>query len=123
MEQLLATKLHIPPTRPQFVPRPRLKLHLDEGLRGKPGVTLISAPAGFGKTTLVSEWLTRCARRAAWLSLDEGDNDIARFLTYLAAALQTIMPDIGVEILHAFSQGQSPRPESVLTSFIKFEGE
>ena len=53
-------------------------------------LTLISAPAGFGKTTLVSEWVAGCGRPVAWLSLDEGDNDPARFLTYLVAALQTI---------------------------------
>ncbi len=58
------------------------------GLSGK--LTLISASAGFGKTTLASEWLANCERPAAWLSLDEGDNDPTRFLTYLVAALQTL---------------------------------
>jgi LuxR family maltose regulon positive regulatory protein len=81
-------------------------------------VTLISAPAGFGKTTLVSEWLASAGIRAAWLSLDEGDSDLTRFLTYLIAALRTlalsdvegVTPKLGegaLEILQA-AQSQSP---------------
>ena len=86
---ILATKLFIPPPRPKVVPRPRLLERLNEGLHGK--LTLISAPAGFGKTTLVSEWLAApSGRPAAWLALDEGDSDPTRFLTYLVAALQTL---------------------------------
>ena len=85
---ILTTKLYIPPPRPKAVLRPRLIERLNEGLQRK--LTLISAPAGFGKTTLVSEWVAGCGRPVAWLSLDEGDNDPARFLTYLVAALQTI---------------------------------
>src|SRR5438445_7374319 len=80
---ILATKLYIPPLRPNVVSRPRLLERLNEGLHGK--LTLISAPAGFGKTTLVSEWLAGGPRPVAWLSLDEGENDPARFLTYLVA--------------------------------------
>ena len=96
--QILATKLYIPPPRPKIVPRPRLLGRLDDVLSHK--LTLISAPAGFGKTTLVSEWVAGCSERpVAWLSLDEGDNDPARFLTYLVAALQTIAPDIGEGVL------------------------
>src|SRR5512139_364741 len=90
---ILATKLYIPPPRPRTVLRPRLIVRLNEGLHGK--LTLISAPAGFGKTTLVSEWVAGCQRPAAWLSLDEGDNDPTRFLMYLIAALQTLPPKIG----------------------------
>ena len=83
---ILATKLYVPPSQPGIVPRPRLIERLNEGLHRK--LTLISAPAGFGKTTLVSEWVAGCGRPAAWLSLDEGDNDPTRFLAYLVAALQ-----------------------------------
>ena len=91
---LLTTKLLVPPLRAQLVLRPRLIERLNEGLHGK--LTLISAPAGFGKTTLVSEWVAGCERNpVAWLSLDEGDNDPTRFLTYLIAALQTIAANIG----------------------------
>ena len=87
---ILATKLYIPPPRPKIVLRPRLIERLNEGLSAGRKLTLISASAGFGKTTLVSEWIAGCERPVAWLSLDEGDNDPARFLTYLVAALQTI---------------------------------
>ena len=92
---ILATKLYIPPPRPKIVLRPRLVERLNEGLAAGSKLTLISAPAGFGKTTLVSEWVAGCGRPAAWLSLDEGDNDPAAFLTYLVAALQTIAANIG----------------------------
>src|SRR5512147_2435364 len=87
---ILATKLYIPPPRAKIVLRPRLIERLNEGLSSGCKLTLISASAGFGKTTLVSEWIAGCGRPAAWLSLDEGDNDPTRFLTYLVAALQTL---------------------------------
>lgn len=89
---LVSTKLHTPPVRPELVSRLRLLARLDQGLHRK--LTLISAPAGFGKTTLLGEWTHRLAAgsppraRVAWISLDEGDNDPARFAAYLAAALQ-----------------------------------
>jgi LuxR family transcriptional regulator, maltose regulon positive regulatory protein len=95
---ILATKLYIPPPRPKVILRPRLIERLNEGLHRK--LSLISAPAGFGKTTLVSEWVTVCERPAAWLSLDEGDNDPTRFLTYLVSALQTIAPSSESNCLH-----------------------
>ena len=96
---ILVTKLFIPPPRAELVPRAGLIERLNHGLDRK--LTLISAPAGFGKTTLVSEWVAGCNRPVAWLSLDEGDNDPARFLTYLVAALQTISKDIGTGVLGA----------------------
>jgi LuxR family transcriptional regulator, maltose regulon positive regulatory protein len=74
---LLATKLHVPGRRPGFVPRPQLADRLDEGL-GQ-GLVLVCAPAGFGKTALVADWARRGRRPVAWLSLDAGDNDPARF--------------------------------------------
>jgi len=86
--RLLATKLYVPPIRPELVPRPRLVERLKAGLRCK--LTLVSAPAGFGKTTLLSECAGRCDGPVAWLSLDKGDNDPARFWAYLIAAVQTI---------------------------------
>ena len=85
---ILATKLNIPPTRPNYTQRSLLIEQLNEGLYRK--LSLISAPTGFGKTTLASEWAASCRRPTAWLSLDEGDNDLSRFLTYLISALQTI---------------------------------
>src|SRR3712207_766245 len=112
---LLATKLYVPPPQPKVVVRPRLIERLNEGVHRK--VTLISAPAGFGKTTLVSEWLAGWERPPAWLSLDEGDNDPTRFLAYLVATLQTIAPNIGEGVLSLL---QSPQPptESVLTALL-----
>ena len=79
---LLTTKLYIPPVRPDLVPRPHLIERLDEGLRLGHRLTLVSAPAGFGKTTLLSEWVGGCERPVAWLSLNESDSDPARFFTY-----------------------------------------
>ena len=81
---ILATKLYVPPPRPDIVSRPRLIDRLNKGLAAGSKLTLISASAGFGKTTLVSEWLASCGRPVAWLSLDEGDSDPARFLTILS---------------------------------------
>jgi LuxR family transcriptional regulator, maltose regulon positive regulatory protein len=101
---VLATKLYTPPPRPQAVVRPRLMARLNEGLQAGRKLALISAPAGFGKTTLVSEWistLTPEGVRVAWLSLDEGDSDLARFLTYFIAAVQTLVPHFGEGILSA----------------------
>ncbi|WP_201785888.1 LuxR C-terminal-related transcriptional regulator [Longilinea arvoryzae] len=85
---------------------------------GSRKLALISAPAGFGKTTLVSEWIDRCGRRVAWLSLDEGDNDPARFLSYLVAALQTIVAGIGEGLLAALQSSQLPPIESLLTTLL-----
>ena len=83
---LLHTKLYIPPLRREQASRPRLIERLNVGLGRK--LTLVSAPAGFGKTTLVSEWIAAIHNRVAWLSLDESDNDPTRFLIYIVAALQ-----------------------------------
>ena len=93
--QLLVTKLYIPLARPDLVPRPRLLARLDEGLRAGRQLTLISAPAGFGKTTLLTAWVYTTTREIAWISLDEDDNDPLRFLTYLIAALQQVDGRIG----------------------------
>ena len=112
---LLATKLYISPPQPKAVPRPRLVAELSEGLNRK--LTLVSAPAGFGKTTLLSEWLSKCERPVAWLSLDEGDSNPTRFLTYLVAALQTVDEELGAGVLGIL---QSPQPPvtSALTTLI-----
>ncbi len=119
---ILATKLYIPPPRPKLVLRSRLIEQLNEGLRQHQGfgrkLTLISAPAGFGKTTLVSEWVSGFERPAAWLSLDEGDNEPTRFLAYLVAALQTLEVNIGKETLGILQSPQPPSIEAVLTSLV-----
>ena len=113
---ILTTKLYVPPPQPRVVLRPHLIERLNEGLRRK--LTLISAPAGFGKTTLVGEWVAGCGRPAAWLSLDEGDNDPARFLVYLVAALQTIAANIGESVLGVLQSPQPPPIESTLTALL-----
>src|SRR6266571_2520444 len=113
---ILATKLYLPPLRPNVVSRPRLLERLNEGLHRK--LTLIAAPAGFGKTTLVSEWVKGIERPAAWLSLDEGENDPTRFLTYMVAALQTIAPNIGEGVLGVLQSLQPPPPEAMLTALL-----
>jgi LuxR family maltose regulon positive regulatory protein len=94
--QLLTTKLHIPPARANQVPRPRLIEQLSDGLRQGRKLTLISAPAGFGKTTLLSSWVRRIDAAAGWLSLDGRDDDPTRFLRYLGAAFAQAAPDLVV---------------------------
>lgn len=119
---ILTTKLYVPSPRPKVVLRPHLIERLNEGLYRN--LTLISAPAGFGKTTLVSEWIASCERPAAWLSLDELDNDPTRFLSYLVAALQTIVVrqspagNIGVGVLSTLQSPQPPPIESILTALL-----
>jgi LuxR family maltose regulon positive regulatory protein len=123
---LLQTKLYIPPNRPELVSRPRLVERLDTGLHRK--LTLVSAPAGFGKTTLVGEWANRLRSKAtnkdrpgycaAWLSLDEDDNDPARFLAYLIAALQSIETNIGKGALSALQSPQAPPTQAILVPLI-----
>src|SRR3984893_12561685 len=113
---ILATNLYLPRLRPNVVSRPRLLERLNEGLHRK--LTLIAAPAGFGKTTLVSVWVEGIARPTAWLSLDEGENDPARFLAYLVAALQTIAATLGEGVLGVLHSPQPPPPESILTALL-----
>jgi LuxR family transcriptional regulator, maltose regulon positive regulatory protein len=112
---VLATKLFMPPPRPKLVLRPRLVERLNEGLQGK--LILISAPAGFGKTTLISEWISGCGHPVAWVSLDERDDDPSRFLTYFISALQTIDTRIGKGMVGGLqtSQPQPAPTESTLT--------
>lgn len=113
---ILATKLYIPPPRTKSVPRPRLIERLNASLDRK--LTLISASVGFGKTTLVSEWVADCDRPTAWLSLDEGDNDLARFLTYLVAALQRVAPEVGGGLVSTLTSTQPPTTQSLLTGLL-----
>ena len=113
---ILATKLYLPPPRARVVLRPHLIQRLDEGLQHK--LSLISAPAGFGKTTLVSEWIAGSERPTAWLSLDEGDNDPTRFLVYFIIALQTIAPNIGKGALGLLQSPQPPPTESLLIALL-----
>lgn len=116
---LLTTKLYLPPARPTRVPRPRLTARVSDGLT-RP-LTLISAPAGFGKTTLISEWRASEAGRnvpLAWLSLDDEDNDPTCFLTYFVAALQTLKRSLGETTLALLHSPQPSPPQAILTSLI-----
>jgi LuxR family transcriptional regulator, maltose regulon positive regulatory protein len=138
---ILATKLYIPPPQPNIVLRPRLIERMNEGLSTGSKLSLISAPAGFGKTTLVSEWVHQKDEsgkgrdesgtpphpssfnlppsKVAWLSLDEGDSDPNRFLAYLVAALQTVAPKLGEGTLEVLQASQSQPPaESILTALL-----
>jgi LuxR family maltose regulon positive regulatory protein len=133
---LLTTKLYIPSLSPNMVERPHLVKRLDEGLRLGHRMTLVSAPAGFGKTTLVSEWVHAIGGVSppiaavggvspplaiAWLSLDEGDNDLVRFLTYLIAALgrvEAVEATIGKGALGMLRSPQPPPIEALLISLI-----
>lgn len=118
MEPLLSTKLYIPSSRPKQISRPRLIRQLNDGLVRTPGVTLISAPAGFGKTTLVSCWLQQTALPAAWLSLDEEDQDFFRFWAYFVAAWQTIEPQVGAHALEMLPSSTVPHSHAFLTQLI-----
>ena len=124
---LLQTKLYVPQLRPSLVPRPHLIQKLNAGLDGK--LTLVSAPAGFGKTTLIADWGSRiaesttphAARRVTqlcWLSLDAGDDDPLRFFAYFVAALQTIDAALGQEIEGVLRAGQLPSAEIISASLI-----
>ena len=113
---LLVTKLLVPHLHPGRVPRPRLIARLDQSTSSK--LILVSAPAGFGKTTLVSEWLQQSALPFAWLSLDEGDNDPVRFLTHLVAALQCINADWGRVAQEILGSSELPAPTRLIAALI-----
>ncbi len=115
---ILATKLYVLQPLPGIVSRPRLIDQLNAGLAKGAKLTLISAPAGFGKTTMTNEWITRRERPVAWLSLDEGDNDPTRFLTYFISALQTIAPNVGEEVLLVLQSPQPPPVETILITLL-----
>jgi LuxR family maltose regulon positive regulatory protein len=115
---LLTTKLYIPRPRPGLVPRPRLTQRLNQGVDRK--LTLISAPAGFGKTTLLSEWIPTSERCVCWVSLDENDNDPIRFWTYFISSLQMLRAGLGQGAL-AVLNAQHPQPppaQAVVTVLI-----
>src|SRR6266702_3532169 len=110
---LLATKLHRPLPRAHLVRRPQLAARLTQGMMGP--LTLVSAPAGFGKTTLLAQGLAESGMPVAWLSLEAGDNELVRFLAYLIAALQKLAPRVGAVALALLQMPQQARAETVLT--------
>ena len=113
---LLQTKLYRPLARPTWVARPHLFTKLQAGLTGK--LTLVAAPAGFGKTTLICAWLHQVAQPAVWLALDGGDNDLQRFLRYLIAALQLGEPTVGQGALGLLQAPQPAPAEEVLIALL-----
>lgn len=114
--ELLATKLHRPALPVQWVPRPHLNERLDQTVTLKRKMTLVSAPAGFGKTTCICSWLlSLTSRPVAWLSLEPADDDPARFFTYLVAALQQVDAILGKEISGVLRAGQLP-PGAVIAA-------
>jgi LuxR family maltose regulon positive regulatory protein len=115
-DALIRTKLHRPYTRLELVARPRLQDQVARGLRGP--LTLVTAPAGFGKTTLVASSLVECGMPVGWLSLDKDDNQVDRFLTYLVAALHETGPALGSQAAQLIESTEKISPETVLTSLI-----
>jgi ATP/maltotriose-dependent transcriptional regulator MalT len=119
---LLETKLYVPSPRAGLIPRPRLSERLDGGAAAK--LMLVSAPAGFGKSTLLAAWLaagptaSTDQRSAAWVSLDRGDNDPVSFWSYVIAALQTVVPGVGSDALALLASPQPPPIELVLTALL-----
>ncbi|MEZ4863458.1 MAG: LuxR C-terminal-related transcriptional regulator [Caldilineaceae bacterium] len=111
---ILLTKFYRPPLRPQLVPRSELVKRLNQGLDPGVKLTLISAPAGFGKSTLVAEWIQAGGHACAWLSLEAADDTLPRFLTYCIAALQTMLPDVGTTLLPALQSSTLPPLEPLL---------
>ena len=113
---LLTTKLHRPLPRASLVCRPHLTARLIQGVAGP--ITLISAPAGFGKTTLLAQWLSESTTPVAWLALDKEENDPARFLAYLVAAVQTLAPNLGAEVVGLLHAPQFPPIAALLTALL-----
>jgi LuxR family maltose regulon positive regulatory protein len=111
---LLETKLHAPRHRRGTVSRPRLRERLDR--REQPALTLVSAPAGFGKTTVVAEWFAGDPT-TAWLSLDQSDNEPARFWAYVVAAIQTAEPDVGADA-RTLLQGPQAQMDAVVATLL-----
>jgi LuxR family maltose regulon positive regulatory protein len=115
---LLATKLHRPPVPPKRVQRPHLIQRLNEGLEFDRQITLVSAPAGFGKTTCISEWVNTLDCPVTWLSLDPADDDPGRFFIYLVAALQKVDPNLGQEIAGVLRSGRLSPGEIISTALV-----
>ena len=113
---LIKTKLHKPRVSEDLVPRPHLVRRLNQGIN-RP-LTLAIAPAGYGKTTLVAQWLADCPRPVAWLSLDETDNDLVLFLDYFITAIQMIFPECLPETSAFLKAPQLPPHEYLTTKII-----
>ncbi len=125
---VLATKLFAPPRRPQGVARPRLIEQLDSTLEPDHRLTLLSAPAGFGKTTVLGDWLAHldelpASPRVGWLSLDAGDNDLVRLLTHLTAALDGAGLEIDAGVLESVGPGSATAALTAVVNDVALAGE
>ncbi len=118
MSTVLTTKLYRPATPPRRVERLHLGARLNEGLASGRPVTLVSAPAGFGKTTCVSEWAASLSLPVTWLSLDPSDDEPGRFLTYLVAALQKVCAGLGRDLEGVLQSGQMPPIDAISAMLI-----
>ena len=116
LDGLLATKLYLPRPQPGFVPRPRLVGQLGQGLAGP--LTLVCAPAGFGKSALLADWARRGRRPVGWLSLDEADNDPARFWRHVVAALEGVRPGVAERIAPLLGPPAPSSFEGLVTALI-----
>ncbi|MBE2200762.1 MAG: AAA family ATPase [Anaerolinea sp.] len=115
---ILLTKLFLPSVPPSVIHRPRLIEQLTTGLQGGKCLTLVSAPAGYGKSTLLAEWITAHQGQAAWLSLDDRDNNPLRFWKYFVAALQTVSKSLGQAALQMLELAQHFDPQLFLTALV-----
>lgn len=120
-----ATRVHVPMPRRPLVARPRLTERLRVAPHSLPRLVLVAAPAGFGKTTVLTQWLTsdsaapaEASPRVAWLSLDRGDTDPRRFLAHLLAALRSTSPDLGADALDLMGLEGAPPTDAVLVSLV-----
>jgi LuxR family transcriptional regulator, maltose regulon positive regulatory protein len=102
---IVSTKLHIPQVRNTLVSRPRLMRKFNEGMEAK--LTLVSAQAGYGKTTALSEWAKQCGSFVAWVSLDKQDNDWIQFWSYITASIQERVPEFGKTVRLLLEKGPS----------------
>lgn len=113
---LVSTKLHIPQARKPLVSRPRLMRKLNEGTVAK--LTLVSAQAGYGKTTALSEWVKQCNSLVAWVSLDKQDNDWIQFWNYVTASIQERVPGFGMDVRSLLEKGPSVSAETTITALL-----
>ena len=115
---MLRTKVHIPPLRSNLVIRSRLIEQLDQAVQPGVKLTLVSAPAGYGKTTFVLQWARACRSSVGWLSLEKADNDFERFFRYIALALEAVEPEVMETPFGILLGAPTPEKEAVLTAFI-----